>query len=458
LSGSPRRTDTTSARSVAFRILLRVESSGAFASILLEQREAHIEDGRDAALLHEIVLGVLRRQRTLDHVLSEVASRPAGEMDPEVRTALRIGAYSLLFLDRVPDFAAVDSAVDLLGPRSSRSRAGFVNGVLRAVARRGSDLLPPEPSEGDVEALALFHSYPAWWVARVVTRIGWQAAGPLLAAGNRPARTVLRPNLARTSPSELAQRLEQGGVRTEPGKFVPEALRVASGSPARTAAIREDLAWVQDEAAQLVPRIFGSTVGPLVADLCAAPGGKTMQLTERLVNGGLVVAVERHPGRLRRLSANLRRHVAGKAVAVLADAAHNRLPLRPGFDDVLVDAPCSGTGTLRRHPEIRWRLREEDLKLLAARQRQLLESAASLLAPGASVVYSVCSLEPEEGEDVVKGFLAAHPEFRPVDPRPQLPAAARRLVRGPGFLETSPDDGELDGFFAARMVREASGR
>jgi 16S rRNA (cytosine967-C5)-methyltransferase len=434
---------------------LRVERSGAFASILLEQREARIEDGRDAALLHEIVLGVLRRQRTLDHVLCQVASRPAGEMDSEVRTALRIGAYSLLFLDRVPDFAAVDSAVALLG---SRGHAGFVNGVLRSVARRGSDLLPPEPSEGDVEALALFHSYPGWWVARVVKRIGWQAAAQLLAAGNRPARTVFRPNLARTSPSELAQRLEQDGVQTEPGRFVPEAIRVASGRPAQTVAIREALAWVQDEAAQLVPRIFGPTVGPLVADLCAAPGGKTMQLTEQLVNGGLIVAVERHSGRLRRLSANLRRHVEGKAVAVLADATESRLPLRPGFDDVLVDAPCSGTGTLRRHPEIRWRLREEDLKLLAARQRKLLESAASLLAPGASVVYSVCSLEPEEGEDVVKGFLAAHPEFRPVDPRPQLPAAARRLVREPGFLETSPDDGELDGFFAARMVREASGR
>jgi 16S rRNA (cytosine967-C5)-methyltransferase len=199
--------------------------------------------------------------------------------------------------------------------------------------------------------------------------------------------------------------------------------------------------------------MFGETVGPCVADLCAAPGGKTLQLAQRLVPGGMVVAVDRHAGRMRRLRTNTLRHAEGKALLVQGDASESRLPLRPVFQQVLVDAPCSGTGTLRRHPEIRWRLAPDDPKLLAVRQRSLLAAAAEIVAPGGSVVYSVCSMEPEEGNEVVREFLASRPDFQVVDPRPHLSPNARTLVGATGFLETSPIARGVDGFFAARLER-----
>lgn len=436
------------ARAEAWRILLRVEREGAWASALLAHREGHLGDSREAGLLHEIVLGVLRHRASLDHALGSVSSRPPAEMDAEVRAALRIGAYALLRLDRVPDFAAVSSAVDLLG---GASRRAFVNAVLRQVARRGRTLLPARPERGDAEGLARYESFPRFWIERHVARAGWDATAALAAACNRPAPTVVRPAVGRAGGrEELLRRLAEQGIEAEPCRFVPEALRLRSGSPARVVA--EGLAWVQDEAAQLVPRLLGRELGPRVADLCAAPGGKTLQIAQALPTGGIVVALERHPGRTRRLAANVARFAAGRAVVVRADAAR-AVPLRAVFREVLVDAPCSGTGTLRRHPEIKWRLAEEDPKLLAVRQTRLLESAAALTESGGSIVYAVCSLEPEEGEDVVRGFLASRPDYRLADPRPLLPEAAWTFVREPGWLVTTPVAGDLDGFFAARLER-----
>ena len=457
MSGSPGQTEATS-RSLAFEILRRVEGSGAWASVLLERRELELTDAREAALLHEIVLGILRRRRALDHAIDSVASRPTVEMDPEVRVALRIGAYSLLYLDRVPDFAAVDSAVGLVAATRSRGGTGFVNAVLRAVSRRGREALPAAPVAGDVASLARFHSFPDWWVGRLVDRLGWDPAEAVLAASNRPAEVVLHADLTRNTTSELAQRLQSDGIRVEPGRLARDALRIVSGRLGRTRAIEEGLAWVQDEAAQLVTEIFGETVGPKVADLCAAPGGKTLHLAQRLVPGGIVVAIDRHAGRMRRLRANALRHADGKALLVQADASGSRLPFGQVFQHVLVDAPCSGTGTLRRHPEIRWRLGEDDPKLLAVRQHALLAAAAEIVVPGGSVVYSVCSMEPEEGSEVVRHFLASRPDFEIVDPRPSLSTEARGLVCGPGFLETSPVLHGLDGFFAVHLKKTGLSR
>jgi 16S rRNA (cytosine967-C5)-methyltransferase len=421
--------------------------------VLLERRETELADSRESGLAHELVLGVLRRQRALDHAIDSLASRPTAEMDPQVLLALRIGVYSLLFLDRVPAFAAVDSAVGLVAGTQSRGRAGFVNAVLRAISRRGEAALPPRPTQGDVGGLALFHSFPDWWVQRLVDRCGWAAAERNLASCNRPAAVVLHTDLARNSTAELVERLRTDGIEVEPGRMARDALKIVRGRLSRSGVIEQGLAWVQDEAAQLVTEMFGERVGPWVADLCAAPGGKTLQLAQRLVSGGHVVAVDRHGGRLRRLTVNAKRHAPERTSVVRADASGDRLPLRPVFQQVLVDAPCSGTGTLRRHPEIRWRLNQDDPKLLAVRQRSLLAAAAGIVVPGGSVVYSVCSMEPEEGSEVVRDFLASHPEFEVVDPRPHLSEEARGLVRQPGFLETSPAEGDLDGFFAARMTR-----
>lgn len=441
-----------SARQRAFEILQRVEESDAFASPLLDFHEERLDDPRDAALLHDTVLGVLRWQALLDHAIGRVASRPPAAMDPRVRRALRIGAYALLFQDRVPAFAAVDTAVDLIKGRAPRSRVSFVNGVLRALARRGRDALPGEATPGDVAALAICHSHPEWWVRGKLARLGWDRTVELLRGDNRPAATVLRPDLKRATPRELQARLAAEGVRTERCALVREALRVVAGPFRRTRAFREGRFWVQDEASQLVTDLLGRVLRLRVLDLCAAPGIKTLRLRESLPVGGTIVAVDLDPRRLRRLLQNVARVGATEIFAVAADASASLVPLRGPFDHVLVDAPCSGTGTLRRHPEIRWRLRQRDLRSLAERQLRILETAGTLVGSGGTVLYSVCSLEPEEGEDVVAAFLARHPDFDVVDGRERVGPPARGRVAEDGALRTSPAD-DMDGFFGVVLTR-----
>lgn len=441
-------------RREAFRILRRVEDAGAFASVLLERRAAELPDPRDAALLTELVLGVLRRRAVLDHVLASAASRPVSAIDGGVLTALRIGAYALLCLDRVPDFAAVDTAVELVKEAGMARAAGFANGVLRKVAREGASLLPAPPAAGDVAALAVYRSHPAWWTKRLVGRAGWDRADALLAADNEPAATVLSVWPPRGSPAELSEALAAEGVSVAPCRFVPEALRVVSGVPQHTRAFRNGSFWIQDEASQLAVRLFQGPVGPRVLDVCAAPGGKTLALAARTREGGLVVAADRHVKRLSRLAQNVGRLGAGNVAALACDMTR-ATSLSPHFDDVLVDAPCSGTGTLRRHPEIRWRLCASDLPALASRQRLILTQAACLVRPGGRLVYSVCSVEPEEGEEVIAAFLADRPEFSRADPRPGLSAPAQSLVGDDLAVRTTPLNDGMDGFFAALLTRRS---
>jgi len=441
-------------RREAFRILTRVEAAGAFASVLLEKKSAQLRDPRDAALLTELVLGVLRRRAPLDHVISVVASRPVSAIDPAVLTALRIGAYTLLFLDRVPDFAAVDTAVTLVKEAGLPKAAGFVNGALRRVARERVALLPSLPSAGDVEALALFRSHPAWWTARLVDRFGWDRADALLTANNEPAATVLAPWPPRGPQAGLDQELAEEDVVVAPCRFVPEALRVVSGVPQRTRAFQRGAFWIQDEASQLAVRLFDGPVGPTVLDACAAPGGKTLALAARTGERGLVVAADRHARRLSRLADNTKRLGVENVLAVAADMA-GPPSLSAEFDDVLVDAPCSGTGTLRRHPEIRWRHKREDFRAHAARQLQILRRVADRVRPGGRLVYSVCSIEPEEGDGVIAAFLAGRPDFLRADPRRGLSEAARALVGDDLALRTSPLDDGMDGFYAALLTRRS---
>jgi 16S rRNA (cytosine967-C5)-methyltransferase len=441
-------------RREAFRILRRVEDAGAFASALLETRSAEMRDPREVALLTEIVLGVLRRRAPLDHAIAGAAGRPLDQLDGAVLTAIRIGAYALCYLDRIPDHAAVDTAVGLVKEAGWAKAAGFANGVLRKIARERSTLLPPPPATGDVEALSLYRSHPAWWTRRVVSRFGWDLADELLAANNEPAATVLAAWPAAGSAAALGAALAADGVAVAPCRFVPEALRVVSGVPQRTAAFRDGAFWIQDEASQLALHLFGGAVGPRVLDACAAPGGKTLALAARAGVSGLVVAADRHAGRLSRLTQNLRRLRAGNVVGVACDMS-KRAPFRESFDDVLVDAPCSGTGTLRRHPEIRWRLEPDDLPAHGDRQRRILCEAAGLVRPGGRLVYSVCSIEPEEGEAVIAAFLAERPEFTRADPQIGLSPAARTKIGDDLALRTSPLDDGMDGFYAALLTRRA---
>ncbi|HEX7126268.1 MAG TPA: 16S rRNA (cytosine(967)-C(5))-methyltransferase RsmB [Thermodesulfobacteriota bacterium] len=422
-------------RGVAVRILARVER-GAFADRLLEAALASLADPRDRALLTELVYGTLRWQGRLDHVLSYFAKRPLRTLHPEVRAALRLAAYQLRHLDRIPAHAAVDEAVEHV-KRVARGAAGFANALLRRVADEGGDVpLPADP----IERLAVETSHPRWMVEREVAAHGVEEAARRLGADASPAPLVLR---AREGVERLRARLSAAGVAARPGRVAPDAVVIEPGSlpPGGVAALpgfAEGAFAVQDEASQLVARLVDPPTGARVLDLCAAPGGKTGHLADLVGPHGRVVALDVDPARLGRVRETVARLGVADRVTVAAHDATTPLPapLAGPYDAVLVDAPCSGLGVVRRNPDILWRRRPEDVPPLAATQRAILEVAASAVRPGGRLVYSVCTTTAEEGPGVVDGFLAGHPEYE----------AEARLV-------THPADGGLDGFFVQRMRR-----
>jgi 16S rRNA (cytosine967-C5)-methyltransferase len=420
---------------VAARLLARVERGG-FADRLLEATLPTVGDPRDRALLTELVYGTLRRQGRLDHVLSHFARRPLRALHPEARAALRLSAYQLLELDRIPAHAAVGEAVEHV-KRVAPGAAGFANALLRRVATEGRDV--PLPVD-EIDRLAVETSHPRWMVEREVAARGAVEARRRLLADTSPAPLVLR---AREETGRLLARLADAGVAARRGRVAPEALVIEPGSlpPGGVAALpgfAEGAFAVQDEASQLVARVVDPPDGARVLDLCAAPGGKTGHLADLVGPQGHVVALDLDPARLARVRETVARLGVGDRVTVAAHDATRPLegPLAGPYDAVLVDAPCSGLGVIRRNPDILWRRRPEDIAPLAASQRAILDVAAGAVRPGGRLVYSVCTTTAEEGPGVVDAFLAAHADYEAED----------RVV-------THPADGGLDGFFVQRMRR-----
>lgn len=449
------------AREEALRILVRVSQEGAWASRLLEAMDGRALDARDIALAHEIVLGVLRWRGRLDASLGRLSRLPLESLDPTVREALRIGAYQILFLDRVPHHAAVNGSVELARRASGPGAAGLVNAILRKLAAE-AERRPADSDDGIaaaaapsgkrlVERLAGELSHPAWLVERILSRFDQQEARALLLANNEAAPVTLRVNPLHPAWSELAQRLAGEGVETAPGRYAPGALRVLAGRPVRTPAFDQGAFWIQDEASQLVPFLFPPPWDGLSADLCAAPGGKSFVLA----TGGRVAAFDLHPHRLLRMAPRARMIAPCRIAMAVADFAEAPPVCAAAFDRVLVDAPCSGTGVLRRHPEIRWRLGPQQIASLSALQSRLLDAGFRALRPGGLLVYSVCSIEPEEGDHVLDAFVERC-GCKLVDPRPHLPEAARSLVGDDGRLRTFPHRHGTDGFFAALVQKPRS--
>ena len=453
------------ARAAAFDALHRVERDAAFATDALDACLARAGAKRvDAALATELVLGVLRWRRLLDFLLERFAGRPAQSLDLEVLLALRLGLYQLRYLSRVPASAAVNESVELVKRARKSSAAGLVNAALRraagdpALRKSGEELAPA--GDSPAERIALAHSHPTWLVARWLARFGETETRALLEANNRAPRTtaaILDPSAKEETTAALAEL----GLDPSPGRWLATAVELCntpSGGPRRAGTRRANTRgqwWVQDEASQMIVFLLGVEPGHRVLDLCAAPGGKTLRLIQQRGPGpGAVLACDLHLHRLRQM----REFLAGlgaPAVHYVALDGTAPLPLGIRFDRILVDAPCSGTGTLARHPEIRWRLERSDLAALAEKQKRLLSQALAQLAPGGRLVYSTCSLEPEENEEVLAAGLAAHPGVRIVSGQAALaphllqPESAGALFDARGVFRTLPGVHGTDGFFAA---------
>jgi len=437
-------------RRAALEILLRVENGGAYADVLLGSRLPEFAEA-DRRLLTRLVLGTLAWRGRLDYELERLARRPLGEVDPVVLEILRIGLFQLRFLDRIPKHAAVDTAVTLAHEhRRSRGAHGFVNAVLRAASRRAI-ALPPR-SRDEFGYLAIKWSHPRWLVERMVEWFGGEGAEGVMAANNEAAPTAIRLNLGRGGRDEILARLERDGMEVASlGRF-PETVILKGAPRFDSESFRAGLFHVQSEASQIVARLLAPARGATVADCAAAPGGKTTHLAELVGERGRVVGLDRNLAGLRVARSVAQRLAHSNVIFVQADAS-SELPLRnQSFDSVLVDAPCTGLGTLREHPELRWRLRPEDPARMSRVQAAILSNAAAPVRPGGAIVYAVCSLAPEEGSAVVDGFLERNRDFV-LDTEPPGMAEIRDLIGLPGTIVLRPDRGGFDGFFAARMVR-----
>ncbi|HTV59340.1 MAG TPA: 16S rRNA (cytosine(967)-C(5))-methyltransferase RsmB [Verrucomicrobiae bacterium] len=450
------------ARKIAFDILRRVESQGAYAGDLLHEALASGVRREDAALATEISLGVLRRRRLLDFLLERHLKKSPARLDLPVLLAVRMGLYQLLYLQRIPARAAVNESVELVKQARKSSAAPLVNAVLRRAAE--SSALPLEnliPSDSaPAERLGILHSYPTWLVERWLARFGPSRTVQLLDAGNRPPplSCVLHDPGRRDN---LSSSLAASGIRLDHGALLRDAFALSGGSPSHSVAFRNGEFSIQDEASQIVPLLLGVRLGERVLDLCAAPGGKTAPLVKAAGENGLVVAADRHSHRLRAVHEQFRRLRLASANLVELDAARP-LPFAAPFAKILVDAPCTGTGTLARHPEIRWRLAPEDLVELRSLQLSILLAAIEQLAPGGRLVYSTCSLEREENEDVVEAALAQSPGLRRAPARsvaaelqPHLApgVSAASLIDSLGQFRTLPGEHPCDGFFAAVLEK-----
>jgi 16S rRNA (cytosine967-C5)-methyltransferase len=425
------------ARRLALRVLTKVQRAGENLAERLAGPDASRLDPRERAFLHELVLGTLRLRGLVDHALTPLFDRPASRVDPVALDVLRLGAYQLLYL-RVPDRAAVSESVELAKVEVPQA-AGFVNAVLRKLARQGPPAVP-DPVTDPQGWLTSAGSLPEWLAQRWCLRLGAEGAVARARALSSAAPTALRLN---PRVEDAARRCRDAGLDLRPlrvpGCFAAEGGRV-------TELVAEGVIYPQDQGSQLVAHL-AATPG-LTLDACAAPGGKSTLIADLLENGGRVIAAEASPRRLRAMAALCRRWGSPNVRLVLADS--HRPPFAGGgFDGVLIDAPCTGLGTLARHPDIRWRLRPDDILRQAERQRSLLTALAAYVRHGGRLVYATCSLEDEETTSVVLGFLEAHPSFR-VAPAPSWAAPWTGVD---GFVRTLPEREPADGFFAAVIER-----
>ena len=439
-------------RSVAFEILLRVVGRDSYASELLHSNLCSRLSVKDRALVTELVMGVLRWQSLIDIAIAESSSLALGKIDHEVLVALRLAVFQLAWLSRVPTSAAINESVELVKQARKRSASAFANAVLRRISRLRDDLKPTLPIRTrDPRTLAALSAHPLWLVERWVSRYGPDVAGKICNYDQSIPVTNVR---LRDASAEDA--LDSEGVSLAPGEFIANARRIVAGNITQTKAFEHKRVVIQDEASQLVAAIVGS--GSRFLDCCAAPGGKAWSIADRNPSAE-IIAVELHAHRARLLK---ERVVAQNVHIIHGDVS--KLTFEAPFDRVLVDAPCSGTGTLARNPEIKWRLREHDLADLPQRQVSILKSAREQVALGGTIVYSTCSLENEEGEDVIQKVFREDTRFRTVNLDDQLCQLTnsgelilkdtRLLVSGP-FLRTIPGIHQSDGFFVAAFQRIA---
>jgi 16S rRNA (cytosine967-C5)-methyltransferase len=455
--GKPKiRGGSGDARKAALEVLFEWSKRGGTVDRILWKKCGLLTDTRDQSLVRTMIYGVLQQRAALDYILEQFARQPLPRYKRIVRYALRIGLYQLLYLDRVPAHAAIHETVAALKNCGQPPQiAGLVNGVLRNILRskEQGDWHPLSSAPPEVRL-----NHPAWLVDRWLQRYGEQETERLCRSNNSPPPLVLRVNTRKIDLDSYLSLLRAAGIEAEKGKFAPEAVRLleSGGGPERLPGFQEGYFQVQDEGAQLISYLLGPLMTGRCLDACAGLGGKTSHLAQLLPAATRLEAVEPSAERRRLFKENMRR-LGLPEVPLFAGTLQQlaeRQEERDAYQAILLDAPCSGLGVIRRHPEIRWNRRPQDLEKYQLQQLELLRIGASLLAPAGVLVYATCSTEPEENEEVVRAFLAETKGFVLDNAARVLPGPARGLVTGIGCFQTTPGLQETDGFFGARLMRE----
>jgi len=436
------------AREIALSVLKEVDEKDAYANIALSHAlEQYRPAPQERRLATELVYGTIKAKNTLDWVIGQHASRSLDKMTVWVRNVLRMGAYQLLYLDRIPPSAACNEAVNLTKRYGHMGTAKFVNGILRAIARSKEQIQFPDIASDPVEHIALRFSHPAWLVQRWIARFGVEETIQLCKKNNETPNMSVRTNLLKGTRQELKQQLEADGLTVEESRWAPEGLLIEGFSAlGQLDALRQGLFQVQDESSMLVAHVLDPQPGEFIIDACGAPGGKTTHIAQRMGNQGRVLSTDVHAHKLKLTAENCERLGIDIVEAKTMDARFMHELYAGQAERVLVDAPCSGLGVLRRKPDSRWRKCPEMLVELPNLQLAILESAAQCVKPAGILVYSTCTIEPEENEEVIKRFLSGHPEF--------ILEHAGKLLPEPHpaeMVQLYPHRDNVDGFFIARM-------
>jgi len=422
------------------------------------EKNAHPMTRRDRALFNALVFGVTRWRKRLDWIIGRHSNIPMKKIRPEVQNILRLSLFQIFFLDRIPDSAAVHTAVEMAKKNAPVWTVRFVNGLLRNAIRNRDALEYPLPGKDPVASLAVTRSFPEWLIRRWLDRFGYEETRDLCDVINDVPPLTIRTNTLKIDRKKLATLLATEAGTVMPANRAPDGLYLtALKTPIdRMKPFTDGLFQVQDEAAQLISLLLQPRPGETVLDACAGFGGKTAHMAQLMNNSGHIMAVDIDQKRLMRLSDDMKRMGIANVTCKTFDMESPALLCEAGpFDRILLDAPCSGLGVIRRNPDIKWDESRQNLQRFAARQSALFHHVSQYLKPSGRIVYSVCSMEPEENEAVVTAFLNRHPDFKIVMDTTDLPDPVRALLDERGFLRTFPHRDEMDGFFAVCMEKRA---
>lgn len=443
-------------RETALKILYDIDVQGAYSNIALKKflKETDYKVV-DRGFITELVYGIIKNKTRLDYIIGKFSSVKINKMSPWILNILRLGVYQILFLERIPDSAACNESVKLSKKYGHMASSKFVNAVLRNVGRQKDTIAFPDKKQKPIEYLEVTYSHPRWMIEQWIKKYGFDFTEGLCKANNEVADLTVRANTLKTTPEELASHLTQEDIQVEKGKYIAEALLLRHvGNIEGIDAFKSGLFQVQDESSMLVSKVLDPQPGETIIDVCCAPGGKTTHIAQLMKNTGCIYGWDIHPHKIELVRTAAQRLGIEILQLEARDATAANDALLNKADRVLVDAPCTGMGIIRRKPDIKWNKANEDLKSITEIQRKIIDTASKYVKPGGTLVYSTCTIQDEENINLVKAFLEEHSDFELVSIEGTVPTGLQKDTVSQGYLQLYPNVDGTDGFFISKLKRK----